>query len=128
MFLAVLGLDLGYVQFHKRLPETTSHLYTTSKQLGCQSVARRSKGQLLRAHFRARSSWRPTWAGHSRRKWRMVSGTPHPSQFPEACLPQRRSWWLRQLWPTRRRMMATSFLRLGSTKFRSTVTVGSRAL
>src|SRR6218665_3835760 len=84
-----LGLGLGYIQFHKRLPETTSHLYTMFKQLGWQSVVRRSKGQLLRAHVRARSSWRPTWAGHSRRKWRMVSGTPHPSQFPEACLPQR---------------------------------------
>src|SRR6218665_1079502 len=30
----VLGLGLGYIQFHKRLPETTSHLYTISKQLG----------------------------------------------------------------------------------------------
>src|SRR6218665_4209935 len=128
MFLAVLGLDLGYVQFHKRLPETTSHLYTMSKQLGLQSVVRRSKGQLLRAHFRARSSWRPTRAGHSRRKWGMVSGTPHPSQFREACLPQRGSWWLRQLWPSRSRLMAASFIRLGSPNFRARVTVGSRAL
>src|SRR6218665_1034545 len=30
---------------------------------------------------KVRLSWRPTWSGHSRRKWRTVSGTPHLSHI-----------------------------------------------
>src|SRR6218665_2486685 len=39
--------------------------------------------------FQRTSSWRSTFTGHSKRKWRTVSLTPDSSQFSESWRPQR---------------------------------------
>src|SRR6218665_1582420 len=67
-------------------------------------------------------------AGHPRRRWRTVSGTPYLSQFPEPWRPQSFSFLLSRQCPSRSRLAATSFLRLGTASLQARLAVGSRAL